>query len=199
MLVLHQQNASSEASSSQQHQDQLVSKRLDQILQSIGHSFLQQDLEVFRYNLGTLSLWNEKHNFYVKLSQKVITQFMTVLLQVLIHKTHDLHREEMGGVLHEMASTDYVHFHKNFLPDFLSQNFASIPPDRRNFLILRFSSDGSCCKVTNSRDENRDQGIDLPTFKTMLNRFIEDLRHYYFLAECSRLCNQALNISEKLS
>jgi len=162
--------------------EELIAKRLDQIIQSIGHSLQEPDLELFRYNLTTLSIWNEKHFLYSKISGKVVTQFMTVILQVLVGKAHELHREEMGRALHEMAAIHYVQFRTLFLSDFLQSNFPSIPHDQRNSLLTKFS--GEKLQRT-TRDET--EGIDLPSFTLVLNNFIGDLRHFNFLDECRRL------------
>ena len=181
-LVLHQQNLS--PNTNQQQQDLITGKRLDQILQSIGHSFLQPDLEVFRYNLESLTSWNEKHNLYTKLSShgKIISQFMTVLIQVLVQKSHDLHREEVSRVLHEMSSIDFLEFRKSFLQEFLQSTFPSLTGEQRSTLILKFGTSESNPRVNNENSTS----MDLPSFSLMLNQFIEDLRYFHFLIECQK-------------
>lgn len=47
-------------------------------------------------------------------------QFMNVLLQVLVHKSHDLLQEEIVVIIYNMASVDFDRFYTEFLPQFLS-------------------------------------------------------------------------------
>jgi len=187
-LVLHQQNLML-LNPTEQQQDQIPAKRLDQILQSIGHSFLQPDLEVFRYNLESLTSWNEKHNLYSKLAShgKIISQFMTVLLQVLVHKSHDLHREEVARVLHEMSSTDFPQFRKSFLYEFLQSSFPALAQEHMATLVQKFGSSGGGGDSQAGVNNENISSIDLHTFSLLLNQFIEDLRYFHFTIECQKL------------
>ncbi len=49
----------------------------------------------------------------------MINQFLNVLLQVLIHKSHDLLQEEIISTVYNMAAVDFEGFHSTFLPQFL--------------------------------------------------------------------------------
>lgn len=48
------------------------------------------------------------------------SQFMNVLLQVLVHKSHDLLQEEIVVVIYSMASVHFDRFYAEFLPQFLT-------------------------------------------------------------------------------
>lgn len=167
-----------------QNQAQTVeaSNRLNQILQSIGHSFLQPDLEVFRFNLATLSSWNEKHKLYSRLNdrQEFIDQFMTLFIQILIQKSHDLLRDEISTVLFEMATVNYARFGKEFLPQTIAINFPQLSMERTTSLLEKF---------TISKKGTDHQGstsfVDLPTFQQNLNKFVDDLRYFHFCIECN--------------
>lgn len=49
------------------------------------------------------------------------SQFMTVLLQVLVHKSHDLLQDEIVVTLYNMASVDFDRFYADYLRQFLSE------------------------------------------------------------------------------
>lgn len=49
------------------------------------------------------------------------SQFMTVLLQVLVHKSHDLLQEEIVVTIYNMASVEFNRFYSEYLPQFLSE------------------------------------------------------------------------------
>ena len=51
--------------------------------------------------------------------QMMLTQFINVLLQVLIHKSHDLLAEEIQLAIYHMARTDFTLFFSQLLPQFL--------------------------------------------------------------------------------
>ena len=48
------------------------------------------------------------------------TQFLNVLIQTLVHKSHDLLQEEIGITVYNMASVDFDAFYSKFLPQFLA-------------------------------------------------------------------------------
>lgn len=50
----------------------------------------------------------------------MLFQFVNVLLQVLVHKSHDLLQEEIGIAIYNMASVDFDSFYSAFLPEFLA-------------------------------------------------------------------------------
>ena len=52
--------------------------------------------------------------------QGMQSQFMTVLLQVLVHKSHDLLQEEIVVTIYNMASVEFDRFYAEYLPQFLS-------------------------------------------------------------------------------
>lgn len=49
----------------------------------------------------------------------MLFHFINVLLQVLLHKSHDLLQEEMTVAIYNMASVDFDAFYSAFMPEFL--------------------------------------------------------------------------------
>ena len=71
-------------------------EQLNRILQAYGQSFMQTDIGVFRQNLNTLQLLNTRYRLYSKgVFRPLLSQFLTVLLQVLIHGSHALLQDEV--------------------------------------------------------------------------------------------------------
>lgn len=138
------------------------------IMQAYGQSFLQTDIAVFRQNLESLEKLNSKWKLYKKpiFYKGMQLQFMNVLLQVLVHKSHDLLQEEIVVIVYNMASVDFDRFYAEFLPQFLS-GCEGLDPSQKHMLAQNF-------KVEK----------DLPTFTQNLQRFVNDLR-YYRLMNCS--------------
>ncbi|XP_060583375.1 exportin-6-like [Ruditapes philippinarum] len=132
------------------------------IMQAYGQSFLQTDIAVFRQNLESLEKLNTKWRLYKKpiFYTGMLSQFMNVLLQVLVHKSHDLLQEEIVVTIYNMASVDFDRFYSEFLPHFLT----------------------GCDGLDNGQKHMLGQNFkvekDLPTFTQNLQRFVNDLRYY---------------------
>ncbi|XP_052781970.1 exportin-6-like isoform X2 [Mya arenaria] len=139
------------------------------IMQSYGQSFLQTDIAVFRQNLESLESLNSKWKLYKKpvFYTGMQIQFMNVLLQVLVHKSHDLLQEEIVVTVYNMAAVNFERFYGEFLPQFLS-GCEGIVASQKTMLSSNFKLEK-----------------DLPTFTQDLQRFINDLRYY-------RLMNSSL-------
>ncbi|KAK7833248.1 hypothetical protein U0070_017247 [Myodes glareolus] len=97
----------------------------------------------------------------------MLFQFVNVLLQVLVHKSHDLLQEEIGIAIYNMASVDFDGFFAAFLPEFLT------------------SCDGVDANQKNVLGRNFKMDRDLPSFTQNVHRLVNDLRYY-------RLCNDSL-------
>jgi hypothetical protein len=54
-------------------------------------------------------------------TESLIGNFLTVFMQVLIHKSHDLLRDEITMAVFHMATVDFGGFFKQFLPECLSK------------------------------------------------------------------------------
>lgn len=50
----------------------------------------------------------------------MLFHFINVLLQVLLHKSHDLLQEEIALAVYNMASVDFDAFYSAFMPEFLN-------------------------------------------------------------------------------
>ncbi|KAE8579138.1 hypothetical protein XENTR_v10023922 [Xenopus tropicalis] len=139
------------------------------VMQAFGQSFLQPDIHIFRQNLSYLETLNSKHKLYhKKLFQTVmLPQFVSVLLQVLIHKSHDLLQEEIGIAVYNMASVDFSTFFSAFLPEFLT-GCQGLDTSQKGVLARNFKMER-----------------DLPSFTQSVHRLVNDLRYY-------RLCNDSL-------
>lgn len=139
------------------------------IMQAFGQSFLQPDIHLFRQNLFYLETLNTKQKLYHKkiFRTTMLFQFVNVLLQVLVHKSHDLLQEEIGIAIYNMASVDFDGFFAAFLPEFLT------------------SCDGVDANQKNVLGRNFKMDRDLPSFTQNVHRLVNDLRYY-------RLCNDSL-------
>lgn len=139
------------------------------IMQAFGHSFLQPDISIFQQNLEALENLNRKCKLYYKaiFKQVMLGQFLNVLIQTLIHKSHDLLQEEICITVYNMASVEFDTFFTTFIPQFL-QNCEGLDDNQKSILSQNFKHD-----------------TDLPSFTHNLHRFVNDLRYY-------RLCNSSL-------
>ncbi|NXY86450.1 XPO6 protein, partial [Alcedo cyanopectus] len=139
------------------------------IMQAFGQSFLQPDIHLFKQNLFYLETLNTKQKLYHKkiFRTTMLFQFVNVLLQVLVHKSHDLLQEEIGIATYNMASVDFDGFYSAFLPEFLA------------------SCDGVDSNQKNALGRNFKMDRDLPSFTQNVHRLVNDLRYY-------RLCNDSL-------
>ncbi|XP_022275628.2 exportin-6 isoform X8 [Canis lupus baileyi] len=139
------------------------------IAEAFGQSFLQPDIHLFKQNLFYLETLNTKQKLYHKkiFRTAMLFQFVNVLLQVLVHKSHDLLQEEIGIAIYNMASVDFDGFFAAFLPEFLT------------------SCDGVDANQKNVLGRNFKMDRDLPSFTQNVHRLVNDLRYY-------RLCNDSL-------
>ncbi|KAK3889634.1 hypothetical protein Pcinc_006379 [Petrolisthes cinctipes] len=140
-----------------------------QIMQAFGQSFMQPDITIFKHNLEALESLNSKYKLYHKgvFRNSLLVQFITVLLQVLVHRSQDLLQDEVTITVYNMAAVDFSTFFTAFVPHFL-QNMDGLDTDQKTTLKENFKTD-----------------TDLPTFTQNVQRFINDLRYY-------RTCNASL-------
>ncbi|XP_071749050.1 exportin-6-A isoform X2 [Lepeophtheirus salmonis] len=112
------------------------------VMEAFGRSFLQPDISVFKQNLLNLEKLHNKWKLYEKevFMESLITQFLTVLLQVLIHRSHDLLREEIITAVYNMASVDFNAFFSGFLQVFLS-GMEGLNDQQRDTLKNNFKCD----------------------------------------------------------
>jgi hypothetical protein len=88
----------------------------------------------------------------------MLVQFLNVLMQVLVHKSHDLLHEEVIVTVYNMATVDFNRFYSDFLPHFLS-SCEGLDSNQRNILVTNFKvvkvsvqglpSNGLFLRVTN--------------------------------------------------
>nr|XP_039249816.1 exportin-6-like [Styela clava] len=142
------------------------------IMQAFGQSFLQPDISIFRHNLNALDNLNLKQKLYEKIykllaDENILFQFITVLIQALVQKSHDLLKEEIYSTTWNMAEVDFDIFYNKFLPQFL-RNLDGITPGQKDTLYKSFNKES-----------------DQPSFVLCLQNFVNDLRYFY-------LCNASL-------
>lgn len=79
-------------------------------------------LEFFRQNLSSLEDLHLKWKLYQKpiFLEHLMGEFLTVFVQVLVSKSHNLLREEIAMSIFNMASVDLPAFFDKFLPHLLS-------------------------------------------------------------------------------
>jgi len=123
---------------------------------------MQTDISVFSQNVATLETLNNKWRLYSKsiFKEALLADFLSVFLQALIAKSHNLLKEEIGAALFNMSSTDFPVFFGKFIPQFLA-GVDQLDDNQRQILSEGFRPD-----------------TDLPSFQANLDRFINDLRYY---------------------
>uniref|UniRef100_A0A3Q3ACL7 Exportin 6 n=1 Tax=Kryptolebias marmoratus TaxID=37003 RepID=A0A3Q3ACL7_KRYMA len=138
-------------------------------MQAFGQSFLQPDIHIFKQNLSCLESLNSKHKLYSRklFRTSMLFHFINVLLQVLLHKSHDLLQEEITLAIYNMASVDFNAFYSVFMPEFLN-GCHGVDTNQRAVLARNFKLEQ-----------------DLPSFTQSVQRLVNDLRYY-------RLCNSSL-------
>lgn len=179
--------------SSVSEEDAEISRRLYQIFDTIGQSFLQSssEIEAFRYNLNTLSIWNQRHQVYSRMviDLKLFDGFMSVLIQVLSTKSHELLKEDIIFAIYEMALVDYERFWQQFLISNLQSNFPLLNNDQRLCLAGKFKpKESSGGQGTHGRSGDK---IDLTGFNMTMTAFIDDLRYYHFVDEFTKASGMA--------
>lgn len=80
----------------------------------------------------------------------MLFQFVNVLLQVLVHKSHDLLQEEIGIAIYNMASVDFDSFYSAFLPEFLA-SCDGVDSNQKNVLGRNFKMDRVSSKQCQKR------------------------------------------------
>uniref|UniRef100_A0A673JZR1 Exportin-6 n=1 Tax=Sinocyclocheilus rhinocerous TaxID=307959 RepID=A0A673JZR1_9TELE len=138
-------------------------------MQAFGQSFLQPDIHIFKQNLSYLEVLNTKHKLYHRklFRNTMLFHFINVLLQVLLHKSHDLLQDDITLALYNMAAVDFPAFYSSFLPEFLN-GCQGLDHHQRTTLARNFTPER-----------------DLPSFSQGVYRIVNDLRFY-------RLCNGSL-------
>ncbi|XP_012676980.1 exportin-6 [Clupea harengus] len=138
-------------------------------MQALGQSFLQPDIHIFKQNLSYLEILNTKHKLYHKklFQSSMLFHFINVLLQVLLHKSHDLLQDDITVAVYNMAAVNFHNFYSSFLPEFLN-GCEGLDPHQRATLARNFTPER-----------------DLPSFTQSVYRLVNDLRYY-------RLCNGSL-------
>ncbi|XP_014672669.1 PREDICTED: exportin-6-like isoform X2 [Priapulus caudatus] len=159
-----QAGAAGNSESEMEHQDQFTA-----VMQAFGQSFLQPDIAVFKQNIEYLEKLNAKWKLYHKpiFQQMMLFQFLNVLLQVLIYRSHDLLQEEIMVTVYNMAAVDFDRFYNMFLHQFLA-NCEGLDDSQKTMLARNFPI-----------------VQDLPSLSSTIHRFVGDLRYY-------RLCNSSL-------
>ncbi|XP_010769239.1 exportin-6 [Notothenia coriiceps] len=97
----------------------------------------------------------------------MLFHFINVLVQVLLHKSHDLLQEEITVAIYNMACVDFDAFFSAFMPEFLN-GCQGVDASQRSVLARNFKLER-----------------DLPSFTQSVQRLVNDLRYY-------RLCNSSL-------
>lgn len=72
--------------------------------------------------------------------EELLPQFLTVLLESLIHKSHTLLGDEIAVALYNMAAVNFVAFHDAFLPQFL-RSTDGLDDGQRSILQRNFKND----------------------------------------------------------
>ena len=95
----------------------------------------------------------------------LLARFLTVLIQALLHRSHDLLRDDIATTVHSLAAVDLAAFCERFVPALL-QDTPGLDAQQRMTLAELLAEEG-----------------DLPTFCADLQRFVSDLRYYKLVNE----------------
>lgn len=68
----------------------------------------------------------------------MLFHFINVLLQVLLHKSHDLLQDDITLALYNMAAVEFSAFYSSFLPEFLN-GCQGLDPHQRTTLVRNFT------------------------------------------------------------
>jgi len=136
------------------------------IMESFGHSFLQEDIAVFKQNLVALETLNSKHKLYSKIQFRscMLYPFLQILLHALVQKSHDLLQEEICSSIYSMAAVDFAAYHQQFLPKFLASIQEELSGSQQAELV-----------------KNYKMVEDLPSFVQNIRQFMNDLRYFLIL------------------
>ena len=112
--------------------------------------------------MEALESLNLKWKLYSKqiFKEHLMAEFLSVLVKVLVSKSHNLLRDEITLAVYNMASTDFPAFFEKFLPHLLV-TVGSLDENQQGMLVQGFNKD-----------------TDLPSFMSNLTRFCNDLRFY---------------------
>ena len=125
---------------------------------------LSTDYYFFRQNVIALEHLNQKWGLYSKpiFVENLMAEFLSVFIQVLISKSHNLLREEIAIAAYNMAATDFPAFFQKFLPHFV-RNCTNqlIDENQQGILVEGFTKE-----------------TDLPSFVANLGKFVNDVRFY---------------------
>ena len=73
----------------------------------------------------------------------MLFHFINVLLQVLLHKSHDLLQEEITLAVYNMAAVDFDAFYSGFMPEFLT-GCQGVDSNQRTVLARNFKLERVC-------------------------------------------------------
>ncbi len=76
----------------------------------------------------------------------MLYQFLNVLIQVLVHKSHDLLQEEIAISVYTMASVNFDGFYSTFLPQFLT-TCDGLDANQKTILGQNFKLDKVCISL----------------------------------------------------
>uniref|UniRef100_A0A2S2PW53 Exportin-6 n=1 Tax=Schizaphis graminum TaxID=13262 RepID=A0A2S2PW53_SCHGA len=137
------------------------SEQFTTILEVIGYSFMTNDISIFSQNLKAIEELHMQWNLYAKeyFKHYFLSKYMTVLLNVMVNKSHTILSDEISIAIYNMASVDFEYFFSKFLPDYLKQT-DNLRNDQRQFL----------------RQKRMQPVKELPTFMINLAQLTNDIR-----------------------
>ena len=95
----------------------------------------------------------------------LLARFLTVLIQTLLHRSHDLLRDDIAAAVHSLAAVDLRGFCEHFVPALL-RDTPGLDEQQRVTLAELLAEEE-----------------DVPTFCADLQRFVSDLRYYRLVNE----------------
>lgn len=128
----------------------------------------------------------------------MLFHFINVLLQVLLHKSHDLLQEEITVAIYNMASVDFDAFYSAFMPEFLN-GCQGVDTNQRAVLARNFKLERvtviSWIKHHNRRFYEYMKLLQSPLTSHLITLDqISSWIHQLMLSLCSRTCLPSLKV-----
>lgn len=148
---------------------EMRTKEFLQLMRAMGQSLFLPNIDLFRQNLRNLERLNTRWNLYSEgiFKKELHSEFLTVLLNNLLNKSHPILNEEIAVAIFNLISADANGFYNGFLPRYLD-SLKVLDPSQKSFLLENFTRES-----------------DMPSVIQNIFRLTNDLI-------CYQLCNSSL-------
>ncbi|PRP82270.1 hypothetical protein PROFUN_06282 [Planoprotostelium fungivorum] len=116
----------------------------------------QKHIQPFECALNNLIELQERQKLFKRMNESLLYPLVTCLMDTIIEKSHDLQRDKIVTLLHQIAVTNFDAFYRQMIPQYLEER--PVLSAHRDVLLNHFA-----------RHEQ-----DLPSFTMQLNKFASD-------------------------